>query len=88
MRTYATMLDNRPDFFIHSGDNIYADCPIQAQQKLPNGEVWNNIVTEEKSKVAADARGLSRQLQIQSARRAICARFNAAGADARAMGRS
>src|SRR5262249_17984388 len=23
MRTYATMLRNRPDFFIHSGDNIY-----------------------------------------------------------------
>ena len=28
MRTYATMLRNRPDFFIHSGDSIYADCPI------------------------------------------------------------
>ena len=28
MRTYATMLRNRPDFFIHCGDNIYADCPI------------------------------------------------------------
>ncbi len=52
MRTYATMLDNRPDFFIHSGDNIYADCAIPAQQKLPNGQVWKNIVTEEKSKVA------------------------------------
>jgi len=25
MRTYATMLRNRPDFFIHSGDNVYAD---------------------------------------------------------------
>ena len=22
---------NRPDFFIHSGDNIYADCPIAAE---------------------------------------------------------
>ena len=45
----ATMHDNRPDFFIHSGDNIYADCPIQARLKLPNGGVWNNLVTEEKS---------------------------------------
>ena len=25
MRTYRTMLENRPDFFIHSGDHIYAD---------------------------------------------------------------
>src|SRR5256885_829485 len=28
MRGYATMLRNRPDFFIHSGDTIYADSPI------------------------------------------------------------
>src|SRR3974390_2491448 len=52
MRTYATMLRNRPDFFIHNGDNIYADGPIAAEQKMPNGEVWKNIVTEEKSKPA------------------------------------
>jgi alkaline phosphatase D len=32
MRTYATMLRNRPDFFIHSGDNIYADGSIAAEQ--------------------------------------------------------
>jgi alkaline phosphatase D len=60
MRSYATMLRNRPDFFIHSGDHIYADCTIPAQRKLPNGEAWNNIVTEEKSRVAqtlADFRG-------------------------------
>ena len=36
MRTYATMLNNRPDFFIHNGDNIYADGPIAAEQKLPS----------------------------------------------------
>ena len=60
MRTYATMLRNRPDFFIHCGDNIYAECPLGAEQKLPNGETWRNIVTEEKSRVAetlADFRG-------------------------------
>jgi alkaline phosphatase D len=60
MRTYATMLRNQPDFFIHCGDNIYADCPIAAEQKLPDGSVWRNIVTEEKSKQAetlADYRG-------------------------------
>jgi alkaline phosphatase D len=60
MRTYATMLRCSPDFFVHCGDNIYADCPIGAEQRLPDGAVWNNIVTEEKSKVAevlSDYRG-------------------------------
>lgn len=60
MLTYATMRNNHPDFFIHSGDNIYADCPIESELKLPNGEIWRNIVTEEKSCVAeslADYRG-------------------------------
>ncbi len=60
MRTYATMLCNRPDFFIHCGDSIYADCPIPERQTLPNGEIWRNIVTEDKSRIAqtlADYRG-------------------------------
>ena len=52
MRTYSTMLRCRPDFFIHSGDHVYADCPIAAEKKLPNGEMWRSIVTEDKSKVA------------------------------------
>jgi alkaline phosphatase D len=53
MRTYATMHGNQPDFFIHCGDNIYADCPIVADKKLPDGDLWRSIVTEEKSKPAA-----------------------------------
>jgi alkaline phosphatase D len=60
MRTYATMLKSRPDFFIHCGDHIYADSPIEPQRRLPNGEIWRNFVTEEKSHVAqtlADFRG-------------------------------
>jgi alkaline phosphatase D len=52
MRTYRTMLENRPDFFIHCGDHIYADCPIEAELKLPDGNFWRNIVTEDKSVVA------------------------------------
>src|SRR6476659_10305970 len=52
MRTYATMLKNRPDFFIHNGDTIYADGPIAAEVKLPDGTLWKNIVTEDKSKPA------------------------------------
>jgi alkaline phosphatase D len=52
MRAYATVLRNRPDFFIHSGDNIYADGPIAAEQKMPNGQIWKNVVTEDKAKPA------------------------------------
>jgi alkaline phosphatase D len=52
MRTYGAMLRDRPDFFIHCGDIIYADCPIPAEVKLPDGQIWKSIVTEEKSKVA------------------------------------
>ena len=52
MRTYATMRQSRPDFFIHNGDNIYADNPMVAEQKMPNGEIWKNLVTAEKSKPA------------------------------------
>ena len=52
MRTYATMLKDRPDFFIHNGDTIYADAPIATEQKMPNGQVWRNVVTEDKSKPA------------------------------------
>jgi alkaline phosphatase D len=60
MGTYATMRKCRPDFFVHCGDHIYADVPIRAEQRLPNGEVWKNLVTEEKSRVAqtlSDFRG-------------------------------
>jgi alkaline phosphatase D len=51
-RGYAAMARERPDFFIHSGDTIYADGPIPAEIKLPDGTVWKNVTTEEKSKVA------------------------------------
>jgi alkaline phosphatase D len=52
MRTYATMQRNRPDFFIHSGDTIYADVPILSELKLPDGTIWNSLTTEEKAKPA------------------------------------
>jgi alkaline phosphatase D len=60
MKIYEVMRRTRPDFFIHSGDNIYADNPILPEQKMPDGGVWKNVVTEEKSRVAetlADFRG-------------------------------
>ncbi len=52
MKIYETMRQLKPDFFIHSGDNIYADGPIQAEVILDDGTTWKNITTPEKSKVA------------------------------------
>jgi alkaline phosphatase D len=52
MKIYEQIRQVRPDFFLHSGDTIYADGPITAQVKLADGTLWNNVVTEEVSKVA------------------------------------
>jgi alkaline phosphatase D len=90
MRTYATMLRNRPDFFIHNGDTVYADGPIYPEQKMPNGEIWKNVATEEKAKVAetlAEFRGNYKYNLLQPARQER-ARLQCRGADLRAVGRS
>ena len=53
MKTYATMLTHRPDFFIHSGDTIYADGPMKEEVDLPDGSKWvNRVLIDEKRKVA------------------------------------
>ncbi|QCU78206.1 alkaline phosphatase [Citricoccus sp. SGAir0253] len=52
MRGYRAMLETAPDFFVHAGDTVYADGPIQAEVVEPDGQVWRNLVTEEVSKVA------------------------------------
>src|SRR5690606_32719634 len=52
LRIYETMRQRRPDFFLHSGDVIYADGPIPAEVPAEDGSIWRNLVTEEKSKVA------------------------------------
>ncbi|WGF88486.1 alkaline phosphatase D family protein [Marinivivus vitaminiproducens] len=52
MLTYASMARHQPDFFIHSGDTIYADGPIVAEKATPDGGVWRSLVLEEKTKVA------------------------------------
>ena len=52
MFTFATMKKHRPDFFLHSGDTIYADGPIKSEVKLPDNKVWKNLTVEEKAKVA------------------------------------
>jgi alkaline phosphatase D len=52
MRTYETMRLREPDFFLHSGDTIYADGPIPSEVKLRDGSLWKNVTTEAKSKPA------------------------------------
>ncbi|GGS49032.1 alkaline phosphatase D family protein [Streptomyces griseoviridis] len=51
-RIYDAMGKLDPDFFLCSGDNIYADGPISATQPLPDGRTYRNLTTVEKSKVA------------------------------------
>ncbi|HEY0290523.1 MAG TPA: alkaline phosphatase D family protein [Pseudomonas sp.] len=52
MRIYEAMRLRLPDFFIHSGDTIYADGPVPAEIVAEDGRVWRNITTQAKSKVA------------------------------------
>jgi alkaline phosphatase D len=51
-RVYEAMRRHSPDFFIHSGDQIYADGPIAAEVTTDDGKIWKNLTTEGKAKVA------------------------------------
>ena len=52
LRMYDTIRRAQPDFFIHTGDTIYADGPVPPDIKLADGTTWKNLVTPAKSKVA------------------------------------
>jgi alkaline phosphatase D len=52
MKIYETIRRLEPDFFIHCGDNVYPDNPIEREVRLDDGSIWKNITTPEKSKVA------------------------------------
>jgi alkaline phosphatase D len=76
MRLYEVMRRASPDFFIHSGDQIYADGPIQAEVKLADGTLWKNVTTPEKSKVAetlAEYRGNFAYNLLDDHKRRFCA---------------
>ncbi|MGP0224896.1 alkaline phosphatase D family protein [Paenarthrobacter sp. NCHU4564] len=76
MRGYAAMHRTNPDFFIHSGDTVYADGPIAATVTEKDGQVWRNIVTEEVSKVAEtlkEYRGRHRYNSLDANMRAMFA---------------
>lgn len=60
IRIFETMRGVEPDFFIHSGDTIYADGPLSEEPTKqdgspwtgPDGKPWRNLVIPEKRKVA------------------------------------
>lgn len=53
MKGFEAVRATDPDFFIHSGDTVYADGPIPKEVVLPGGKgVWKNVVTPEKAKAA------------------------------------
>src|SRR5262245_40633481 len=52
MKIYESMRQRNPHFFIHSGDNIYADGPMVETVTAEGGRTWNNIVTPQVAKVA------------------------------------
>ncbi|MFJ9538962.1 alkaline phosphatase D family protein [Streptomyces sp. NPDC101225] len=75
-RIFDAMAKLDPDFFLCSGDNIYADGAIAATQTLPDGGLYRNVTTEEKAHVAVtldDFRGNFRYNLLDQALR----RFNA-----------
>ena len=51
-RIFAAMGAVDPDFYLCSGDHIYADNPLTETVPLPGGRMWRNIVTPAKTKVA------------------------------------
>jgi alkaline phosphatase D len=53
MITYATMARHTPDFFLHSGDTIYADGAMKDEVELKDGSKWiNKVLIDAKRKVA------------------------------------
>lgn len=52
MRIFEAMRRRDPDFFLHSGDTIYADGPIAAEARAEDGRIWRNLVAEGVHKVA------------------------------------
>ncbi|HEU0033717.1 MAG TPA: alkaline phosphatase D family protein [Kofleriaceae bacterium] len=52
LRGYAALRAANPDVFVNSGDLIYADNPIVAEQKLASGRIWKNVTNERVARVA------------------------------------
>ncbi len=76
MPAYAALLARAPDLFVHCGDSIYADDPIQATVALAEGGTWNNLLDPAKAHVAQtldDFRGAQRYPRLSAEVRALSA---------------
>ncbi|MDN3357152.1 alkaline phosphatase D family protein [Actinomadura sp. DC4] len=75
-RIFKAMQAVDPDFFLCNGDHWYADNPIQATVTLPDGRIYRNLTSPEKSKVAetlAEYRGQHRYNLMDDNLRAFAA---------------
>ncbi|HZG92772.1 MAG TPA: alkaline phosphatase D family protein, partial [Pseudonocardia sp.] len=52
MRIFAAMAARDPDFFLCSGDHVYADGTLDETVALPDGRTWRNLVVPAKTRVA------------------------------------
>ncbi|SDB86192.1 alkaline phosphatase D [Raineyella antarctica] len=71
---YRAMLATAPDFFLHSGDTVYADGPMASAVTEPDGNVWKNLLIDEVTQIAqslADFRGRHRYNYLDANVRAL-----------------
>ena len=54
LRGYAALRAAQPALLVHSGDLIYADNPILAEQPTPDGRTWRNVTNERVARVAQE----------------------------------
>ncbi|WP_132994167.1 alkaline phosphatase D family protein [Gordonia zhaorongruii] len=52
MTIFGAMADKHPDFFIHSGDAIYADGPVAPTQKQNDGKIYRSQTAAAKDQPA------------------------------------
>ena len=52
LKIYDTMARAEADLFIHVGDTVYSDQPVEKEMKAGDGTIFRNLTTEAKSKVA------------------------------------
>ncbi|HYQ02540.1 MAG TPA: alkaline phosphatase D family protein [Polyangiaceae bacterium] len=54
LKCYAGVRKVEPDFFLHSGDMIYADGPIPPELELAGGKIWKNLSNPRVARVAQE----------------------------------
>ncbi len=69
IRTFETMRQAEPDVFIHSGDIIYADQPLEAEVRARRPDRLAQPRHRAEVEGGPDARGLPRLLRLQPPRR-------------------